>query len=157
MSFTMENGNSLYARIAELEKENEKLKEENEALQKEDDKRFLNKYLVPNFFLKEHFISYMEEEWSDDKWYDFKEYVNKYACTGELNEIMEELMKNFESDYEEEDESEDESEDEEEEDEAVSEVCKNCDETYMGRKEPYCIMSGRNCGKGLRHISVLYE
>ena len=101
MSITMENGNSLYARIAELEMENEALKKKNEALQKEDDERFLNKYLVPNFFLKEHFISYMEEEWSDDKWYDFKEYVNKWACTGELNEIMEELMKNFESDYEE--------------------------------------------------------
>ena len=48
----------------------------------------------------------------------------------------------------------DEDSDEEDTDE---EVCKNCDETYMGRKEPYCIMGDGNCGKGLRHISVLYE
>ena len=125
MSSTMENGNSLYARIAELEKENEELKKENEALQKEDNKRFLNKYLVSNLCLlnvlvliKEHFA--WAEEWSDDKWYDFKEYVIKWACTGELNEIMEELMKNFESDYDEDDEDID-------EDTVVSGIfCKMC-------------------------------
>ena len=38
MSSTMENGNSLYARIAELEKENEELKEKNEALKNTKDK-----------------------------------------------------------------------------------------------------------------------
>ena len=34
---------SMTRRIAELEKENEKLKEVNEALQQEDDERFLNR------------------------------------------------------------------------------------------------------------------
>ena len=148
MSSTMKVTKTIFAELEktnnELKEKNEELKKENEALQKEDDKRFLNKYLVPNFFLKEHFE--WADEWSDLKWYDFKRYVSKWACAGELNDIMKEIMDNWEYD---DDEEEDESEDEE--------VCKNCDETYMGRKEPYCIMGDGNCGKGLRHISVLYE
>jgi len=42
--------------------------------------------------------------------------------------------------------------DDEEEEEETEELCKNCDETYMGRKEPYCIMVHKNCGKGLKHL-----
>ena len=44
-----------------------------------------------------------------------------------------------------------------ESEEEEEEVCKNCDETYTGCKEPYCIMGQKNCGKGLPHITVLYE
>ena len=42
--------------------------------------------------------------------------------------------------------------DDEEEEEEKEELCKNCDETYPGRKEPYCIMVHKNCGKGLKHL-----
>ena len=121
MSYTMMTRSmsriaELEARIAELEKENAKLKKENESLQKEDDKRFLNKYLVPDFFLKEHFISYMDmgEEWSDDKWDEFKEFVTKWALTGEMNEIIVELMKNFISEKEDEEDTDEDTDDEDE-------------------------------------------
>jgi len=32
-------------------------------------------------------------------------------------------------------------------------LCKNCDPTYTGKKDPCCITMGRNCGKGLPHIT----
>ena len=44
-----------------------------------------------------------------------------------------------------------------ENEEEEEELCKNCDDTYQGKKEPYCIMGHQNCGKGLPHISSLYE
>jgi len=50
--------------------------------------------------------------------------------------------------------SDDEDEEEEEEDE---ELCKNCDATYTGRKEPFCIMGHKNCEKGLPHITSLCD
>ena len=48
-------------------------------------------------------------------------------------------------------------EEEEEEEEEVEELCKNCDDTYMGHRESFCIMGSKNCGKGLPHITELYE
>ena len=45
----------------------------------------------------------------------------------------------------------------EEEEEEDEELCKNCDSTYEGKKEPFCIMGHKNCGKGLPHITTLYE
>mgnify|MGYP003669297851 FL=1 len=52
-----------------------------------------------------------------------------------------------------------ESEEEEEEEQGKEDYidCRNCDESYQGKKEPYCIMTGRNCGKGFPHITSLYE
>ena len=46
---------------------------------------------------------------------------------------------------------------EEEEEEEDYELCKNCDSTYTGKKEPFCIMGHKNCDKGLPHITTLYE
>ena len=43
MSYTMENGDALYARIAELEKENEKLKEENKEYKAKE------QFIIENF------------------------------------------------------------------------------------------------------------
>ena len=37
------------------------------------------------------------------------------------------------------------------------ELCKNCDATYTGRKEPFCIMGHKNCEKGLPHITTLCD
>jgi len=42
--------------------------------------------------------------------------------------------------------------DEDEECEELA-LCKNCDPTYTGKKDPCCITMGRNCGKGLPHIT----
>ena len=48
----------------------------------------------------------------------------------------------------------DEETDDEEEDD---ELCKNCDSTYTGKKEPFCIMGHKNCDKGLPHITTLHD
>ena len=125
MTRSMSRIAELEARIAELEKENAKLKKENEWLDYEPDigmpgfeddfgpklikaeLRFLDKYLVPNYFWKQCFER--SSEWSDFKWKQFKKYVINWACKGELNEIMEELMDNFIKEREEDTDDEDES------------------------------------------------
>lgn len=53
------------------------------------EKYFLEKYIVPNYFLPEHLG--VEQDEIDE----FKEFVIKWACSGELNEIMAELLENF--------------------------------------------------------------
>jgi len=82
--------------ILQLRKEIEDLKAKNEQLKVDAERSFLNQYLVPNFYEKDH----LAKSWSDEKWDKFKEFVMKWACTGEMNEIMEELMVNFDEGYE---------------------------------------------------------
>lgn len=48
------------------------------------------------------------------------------------------------------------SSDEEEEEEEEEQLCRNCDSTYMGRKDPFCIMGHKNCGNGLPHITEVF-
>ena len=87
-----------------MKKEDEKLKVMELAKAKT---LFLDKYLVPNFYEKAH----LAESWSDDKWDDFKEFVNRWAHTGTMNDIMKELVDNFDKEW-----KEDTDDDEEEDD-----------------------------------------
>ena len=57
--------------------------------------RFLNKYLVPNFYSKEHFER--TKEWSDDKWDDFKRFVDNSDSIYEIvkDDLLKQLMDDF--------------------------------------------------------------
>ena len=79
---TMENGDALYACIAKVEKENEKLKKE-------------NKESLTLTFLKEELE--WAKEWSDDKWDDFKRFVDNSDSIYEIvkNDLLKQLMDDF--------------------------------------------------------------
>ena len=95
----------LEARIAELEKENKPLKKENEKLTflktlflrpvkeyADTDSRFLAADLLTLTFSKKEFE--WATEWSDDKWDDFKEFVNKSDSIYDIvkEDLLEQLM-----------------------------------------------------------------
>jgi hypothetical protein len=73
-------------------------------------KEFLTTYLVPNYYLKEHLC----EDYTDERWERFKNFVGNWACRGEMDEIMNELKVNFEKEEEEEEDDEEEEDEEEE-------------------------------------------
>ena len=78
----MENGDALYACIAKVEKENEKLKKE-------------NKESLTLTFLKEELE--WAKEWSDDKWDDFKRFVDNSDSIYEI--VKDDFLKQLKNDF----------------------------------------------------------
>jgi len=112
-----------------------------------------DKSVVENWFVRRHtlYIKYVgkdkEEEHEpvfeteeDFKFPNKEEVMNREDC--ELEDFI---------DWSDDEDEEEEEEDEEEEEEEA--LCKNCDPNYEGRKELYCIMCHKNCGRGLPHIT----
>ena len=109
-----------------------------------------------------------DDEFDLDEYFDCEEEIPKCITCNKKNASIKDF---YEEDPEEDKkywkqcdkcfkiDQEGESEEEEEEEQGKEDYidCRNCDESYQGKKEPYCIMTGRNCGKGFPHITSLYE
>eukprot|EP01052_Picozoa_sp_SAG31_P007421 SAG31_NODE_354_length_17223_cov_18.708771_7_plen_117_part_00 len=61
-------------------------------------KKFLEKYIVPNFYLPRHLGV------KDSEIMGFKKFVVRWGCSGAMEEIMVELLENFRQENSEEDE-----------------------------------------------------
>tara|TARA_R110000751_G_scaffold222144_1_gene324464 strand:- start:814 stop:1254 length:441 start_codon:yes stop_codon:yes gene_type:complete len=67
-------------------------------------KAFLNKYLVPNYYAKEHLC----EDYDDERWERFKEFVHESnSSLEEIGFLMDHCKESFEEDEDDEDEDED--------------------------------------------------
>lgn len=66
--------------------------------------KFLEKFIVPNFYRKEHFFAM--KDWSDEKVANFKQYLEYRMCSDDsVVEIVNGLIVDFEEKEEEEEES----------------------------------------------------
>eukprot|EP01051_Picozoa_sp_SAG22_P009705 SAG22_NODE_827_length_6957_cov_4.434821_4_plen_146_part_00 len=89
------SGDEYLAKIAEIRRDFVEPEEPSECDQREVNEKFLSRYIVPNYFLPEQLgVKPNEVE-------GFKKYVQGWACSGAVNEIMEEVLANFRSENDE--------------------------------------------------------